>query len=69
MSGSFQSVRQNACVHRLDLGLYSQPKDVLGNGVRTHVNPKGTSPVQEAQRRFEPTTLHHAWQRAQHTTD
>ena len=36
MSGSFESVRWNACVHRLDLGLYSHPKEFLGNGVRTH---------------------------------
>ena len=41
MSGSFQSVRWNACVHRLDLCLYSHLKDFLGNGVRTHVNSKG----------------------------
>ena len=27
MSGSFESARRNACVHRLDLGLYSHPKD------------------------------------------
>ena len=27
----------NACVHRLDLRLYSHPKEFLGNGVRTHV--------------------------------
>ena len=41
MSGSFQSVRWNACVHRLDLGLCSHPKELLGNRVRTHVNSKG----------------------------
>ena len=41
MSGSFQSVRWNACLHRLHLGLYSHPKEVLGNGVRTHVTSKG----------------------------
>ena len=41
MSGSFESVRWNACVHRLDLGLYSHPKGFLGHGVRTHVNSKG----------------------------
>ena len=41
-SGSFESMRWNACVHRLDLGLYSHPKEVfLGNGVWTHVNSKG----------------------------
>ena len=39
----FESVRWNACVHRLDLGLYSHPK-VSGNGVRSHVNSKGKSP-------------------------
>ena len=31
----------NACVHRVDLGLYSHPKVFWGNGVRTHVNSKG----------------------------
>ena len=25
-------------MHRLDLGLYSHPKELRGNGVRTHVN-------------------------------
>ena len=44
MSGSFESVRWNACVHRLDLGLYSHPKEFWGNGVRTHVNSKGIIP-------------------------
>ena len=29
-SGSFESVRWNACVHRLDLSLYSHPKEFLG---------------------------------------
>ena len=28
-------------VHRLDLGLYSHPKEFEANGVRTHVNSKG----------------------------
>ena len=50
-------------VHRLDLGLYSHPKEFGENGVKTHVNSKG------AQSRVEPTTLHHAGQWAQHTTD
>ena len=44
MSGSFESVRWNACVRRLDLGLYSRPDEVLGNGIRTHVNSKGKIP-------------------------
>ena len=41
MSGSFECIRWNACVHRLDLGLYSHPNEFWGNGVRTHVNSKG----------------------------
>ena len=44
MSGSFESVRWNAYVHRLDLGLYFHPKEFWGNGVRTHVNSKGKIP-------------------------
>ena len=30
MSGSFESVLWNVCVHELDLGLYSHPKEFLG---------------------------------------
>ena len=44
MSGSFESVRWNACVHRLDLSLHSHPNEFLGNGVRTHVDSKGKIP-------------------------
>ena len=33
------------------------------------LTPREKSPLLEAQRRFEPTALHHAGQRAQHTTD
>ena len=33
---SFETVRWNACVHRLDLGVYSHPKQVLENGVRPY---------------------------------
>ena len=44
VSGPLESVRWNACVHRLDLGLYSHPKEFGGNGVRTHVNSKGKIP-------------------------
>ena len=36
-----KSVQWNACVHKLDLGLYSQPKEFGGIGVRIHVNSKG----------------------------
>ena len=68
----FESVRWNACVHRLDLGLCSHPKEFLGNGVRTHVNSKGKNPLYQKnspQRRIKPTMLHQAGQRAQHTTN
>ena len=45
MSGSFESVRRNACVHResdrLDLSLYSHLNVFCGSGVRTQVNSKG----------------------------
>ena len=44
MSGSFESVWWNACAHRLDLGLYSHPKEFWGNGIRTHVNSNGKIP-------------------------
>ena len=44
ISGSPESVRWNACVHRLDLGLYSHPKEFRGNGIRTHVNSEGKIP-------------------------
>ena len=69
VSVSFESVRWNACMHRLDLCLYSHPKELWGNGVRTHVNSKGKSLLPEAQARFEPVMLLHAGQRAQLTTD
>ena len=31
-------------MHRLNLGLYSHPKEFLGNGVRARVNSKGKIP-------------------------
>ena len=63
-SGSFESVRWNACVHRLDLGLCSYPKEFWGSGVWTHVNSKGKIPSTGKcpQSSIEPATL---WQRAQ----
>ena len=36
----FESVRWNASVQRLDLGLYSHPKEVLGTTDRSHANSK-----------------------------
>ena len=58
MPGSVEYLRRNACVHRLDLGLYSQSKEVFfffwwgrggggGGGrdrVRSHVHSKGKIP-------------------------
>ena len=44
MSGSFESVQWNACMHRLDLSLYSHPQEFGVNGVRTHVNSKEKIP-------------------------
>ena len=44
MSGSFESVQRNACVHRIELGLYSHPKKFFGNKVRIHANSKGKIP-------------------------
>ena len=37
-------MRWNACMRRLDLTLYSHSKEVLVNGVRTHVNCKRKIP-------------------------
>ena len=44
MSGSSESVRLNACVHRRDLSLYFRLKEFVGNGVKTYVNSKGKIP-------------------------
>ena len=54
-------------MHRLDLGLYSHPKEFWGNGVRTHVISKGKIPSTRKfpHRRIEPMTLHYAGHRAQ----
>ena len=41
MSGSFESMRWNACEPRLDLDFFSHPKEFWQNGVRNHVNSKG----------------------------
>ena len=64
MSGSFESMRWNACVHRLNLSLYSHPKQFWGNGVRIHVTSRGKSPLQEKysseEDRTHYTTLHNS---------
>ena len=47
-SGSFESVRWNACVHRLDLGLYSHPKEFfLGMEFEPMLTPREKSPLRE----------------------
>ena len=71
----------DACVHRLDLGLYSHPKEGFfffggggeeggrGVGVESEpmLTPKVKSPLPEAQRTVETVKLHHAEQRVRHT--
>ena len=47
-SGSFESVRWNACVHRRDLGLYSHPKEFLGGmEFEPMLTPREKSPLPE----------------------
>ena len=68
MSGSFESMRLNDCVHRLDLGLYSHPKEFEGMESEPMLTPREKSPLPEAQRRVEPATVGHPGLQAQHTT-
>ena len=56
----------NACVHRLDLGLYSHPKEFGGMKSEPTLTPRVKSLLPEAQRRVEPMTLYYAGQRAKH---
>ena len=47
-SGSIESVRWNVCVHRLDLGLYSHPKEFLGGmEFEPMLTPREKSPLLE----------------------
>ena len=47
-SGSFESVRWNAYVHRLDLGLYSHPKEFWGGmEFQPMLTPREKSPLPE----------------------
>ena len=69
MSGSSESMLWNACVHRLDLGLNSYPKEFLGMESEPMLTPREKSPVIGTQRRVEPAMLHRAGQQVQHTTD
>ena len=45
MSGSVKSVRWNACVHRLDLGLYSHLKELGGGGVGLRAGEMESEPM------------------------
>ena len=56
MSRSLEPVWWNACEHRLDLGLYSYPKEFFGNGVRTHVNPYSPGYSYESSANRDPDT-------------
>ena len=44
-SGSFESVRWNACVHRLDLGLYSHLKEFFGEWSLNPCQLQGKNPL------------------------
>ena len=67
---SFESVRWNACVHRLDLSLHSHPKEFWGNGVKTNVNSMGKIPSTRKihPRRIEPKPQNQTGEWGQHTT-
>ena len=69
MSGSFESVRGNACVHRLDLGLCFHPKEFWEMESELVLALREKSPLPDVHKSIEPTTLHHAGRRAQHTTN
>ena len=47
MSGSFESVRWNACVHRLDLCLYSHPSFLGGMESETMLKIPSTGGSEE----------------------
>ena len=69
MSGSVEPPWRNACVHRLDLHLYSYLKEFQGKESEPTLTPREISPLLEAHRKVEPAMLHHAGQQAKHTTD
>ena len=60
MSRSFEPVRWNTCVYKLDLGLYSHPEEFWGMESEPKLTPRAKSPLPEAHRRVEPTTLYRA---------
>ena len=55
-----ESVRRNACVHKLDLGVYSHQKEFWGLESEPILTPRGKSPLPEKnspQRRIEPSCI------------
>ena len=63
MSEPFLSVRWNACVHRLDLGLYSHPKEVGEGGGGSNesepmLTPRKKSPLREKKKISEEDQTH-----------
>ena len=53
MSGSFESMGWNACVLRLDFGLYSHPEEFYRMESEPMLTPSEKSPLPEAQRRID----------------
>ena len=67
---NFESMRWNASVHKLDLGLYSHPKEFGENGIRNHVNSKGKNLLNRRLRGgSNPRCCITQDSEAQHTTD
>ena len=62
MSGSFDSMRWNACMLRLDFGSYSHPKSFWGKESEPILTPKEKNALPEAQWRIKPILLHQAGQ-------
>ena len=54
----------NACVHRLDLSLYSDPNEFQGMESEPILTPREKSSLPEVQRRAKNAMLHHAGQQA-----
>ena len=71
ISGSFESVQWNACVHRLDLSLYSHRKSFGGMESEPMLTLREKSILLEnsSQSKIEPTMLCPAGQRAQVTSN
>ena len=68
MSRSFESMWWKACVHILNLGLQSHPKEFWGMESEPMWTPREKSPLPETQRRVNLATLHHTGQQIKHNT-